>query len=105
MRASCRVEDPPGWREHRCGVARMRRFVTLFPVGLVLGLGAVLSVLFSVVLSPGMGVVAVAAVVGGNAALWLVLGPLLARWIRARTCRGLDALLANMVAVAEAGQS
>jgi hypothetical protein len=86
------------------GVARMSRFVTLFPIGLVLVLGVVLSVVFGVLQGPGIWVAVVAAVVGGNVVLWLLLGPLMARWIRARTCRGLDALLANMVAVGEAAE-
>jgi hypothetical protein len=83
------------------GVARLSRFVTLFPLGLCLFLAAVLSAVFAVVFGPGNWVIAVAAATGGVALLWLLLGPLLARGIRARTCRGLDALLANMVAVGE----
>ena len=50
---------------------------------------------------PGVWVAAVVAAVGGNAALWLLLGPLMARWVRTRTDRALDALLANMVSVGE----
>lgn len=84
------------------GVAWMARFVKLFPIGLVLCLGIVLSVVFSVVFGPGVWIVAVAAAVVGNAVLWLVLGPLMARGFRARTDRALDTLLANMVAVGEA---
>jgi hypothetical protein len=83
------------------GVARMSRFVTLFPIGLVLGLGVVLSAVFSVLFGPGGWIAAVAAATGGNAVVWLLLGPLMARAIRSRTCRGLDALLANMVTVGE----
>jgi hypothetical protein len=84
------------------GVVRMSRFVTLFPIGLVLLVGVVSSAVRGAQSGPGNWIVGVAAWVGGNAVLWLLLGPLMARWIRARTCRGLDALLANMVAVGEA---
>lgn len=42
-----------------------------------------------------------AAITGGNALLWLLLGPWIARRLQDRTCRRLDALLANMVAVGE----
>lgn len=84
------------------GVARMSRFVMLFPIGLVLCLGVVLCVVFSALLGPGNWIFAVAGAAGGNAVLWLLLGPLVARGIRARTCSGLDSLLANMVVVGEA---
>jgi hypothetical protein len=87
------------------GVARMSRFVRLFPVGLALFLGGVLSVVFSLVHGPGTWLAVVAAVVGGNAVLWWLLAPLMARGIRARTCRELDTLLANMVAVGEGSAS
>ena len=83
------------------GVEWMSRFVTLFPIGLVLGLGVVLSVVFSAVFGPGIWIFAVAGAVGGNALLWLVLGPMMARGIRARTNRALDTLLANMIVVGE----
>jgi hypothetical protein len=86
------------------GVARMSRFVTLFPIGLALGLGVVLSVVFGALFGPGAWIVAVAAAVAGNAVLWLLLGPLLARGIRARTGRALDTLLANMVSVGESAE-
>jgi hypothetical protein len=85
------------------GVRRMSRFVTLFPIGLALGLGVVLSVAFGALTGPGIWIVAVAAACGGNAGLWLLLGPLMARSIRKRTDRALDTLLANMVAVGESG--
>lgn len=80
------------------GVERMSRFVTLFPLGLCL----TMFILFGALSGPENSIVTVAAATGGIALLWLLLGPLMARWIRARTCRGLDALLANMVAVGEA---
>src|SRR5262245_44804927 len=83
------------------GVARMERFVTLFPVALCAFLAVLLTVLFSVLFGPGPWVYGVAAVTGALALLWCVLGPVMARVIRARTCRALDALLANMVFVGE----
>ena len=83
------------------GVARMSRFVMLFPIGLVLLLCAVFAVIFGSRFGPGNWIFGVAAVTGGNALLWMLLGPWMARKFRARTCSGLDALLANMVAVGE----
>jgi hypothetical protein len=83
------------------GVQRMQRFVMLFPIGLVSFLGVVLTVVFWATQGPGLWLAPVAAATGGNAALWLLLGPLMARSIRSRTCRALDALLANMVAVGQ----
>jgi hypothetical protein len=84
------------------GVARLARFVKLFPIGLVLCLGIVFAVVFGVAVGPGAWIATVAAAVGGNAVVWLVLGPIMARSFRARTDSALDALLANMVAVGEA---
>jgi hypothetical protein len=84
------------------GVERMARFVTLFPPGLGLALGVLLGVVFSLARVPGNWIVPVAVATGGYVLLWLVVGPLMARAIRGRTCRGLDVLLANMVAVGEA---
>jgi hypothetical protein len=83
------------------GVARLARFVTLFPIGLCLALAVVLSAVFAAQFGPGNWTVAVAAATGGIALVWLVLGPLMARAFRARTVRALDALLANMVVVGE----
>lgn len=83
------------------GVAQMSRFVTLFPVSLVLCLGVVLSIVFGVLIGPGLWLAVVAAVVSVNAVLWLVLGPMIARKIRARTESALDTLLANMVVAGE----
>ena len=83
------------------GVERLARFLKLFPIALVLCLGVVFAVVFSVTFGSGAWIVAVAAAVGGNAAVWLVLGPWMAKSFRARTSRALDTLLANMVAVGE----
>jgi hypothetical protein len=83
------------------GVEWMSRFVTLFPSGLCLCLAILFSVVFGVVFGPGPWMIPAAAVPGGMALLWLVIGPLIGRHLRTRTCRGLDVLLANMVAVGE----
>ena len=83
------------------GVARLARFVTWFPILLPLTLGLVLAGVFAALHGPGPWLLAVAAPVAANVALWLVLGPLMARRFRARTDRALDALLANMVAAGE----
>ena len=84
------------------GVKRMSRFVTLFPVGLVLSLAIVLGGVFGTLFGPGIWMVPVAVSSGGLAIVWLVLGPLMARGIRRRTCQALDALLASMVVAGEA---
>lgn len=83
------------------GVERMSRFVKLFPFGLCLFLAVLFSVVFGTLFGPGVWILIVAGVLGGNALLWFFLGPWMARSIRTRTCRGLDTLLANMVAVGE----
>jgi hypothetical protein len=82
------------------GARRMARFVVLFPVGLSVALGVILAVLFGVFLEDTRGLLPVAVAAGGNSLVWLLVGPLLGRYIRARVHEGLDALLANMVAVA-----
>jgi hypothetical protein len=84
------------------GVERMKRFITLFPAGVCLFLMVVLTVVFSLTMGPGPWTLPVLAVTGGNAILWLILGPVIAKIFRARTLRALDTLLANMVAVGEA---
>lgn len=81
------------------GVARMARFVTLFPLGLCLVLAVVLSGVFAARFGQGPWMVPVVGSTGSIALVWLLLGPLLARTLRARTCRSLDTLLANMAAV------
>jgi hypothetical protein len=80
----------------------MSRLVTQFPIVLVLSLGVTLSAVFAMVFGAGAWIAGVAAVVGGNAALWLLLGPAMARAIRRRTEGALNTLLANMVSVGEA---
>lgn len=86
------------------GVARMSRFVMIFPIGLTLFLSGVLSAVFAVRFGPGNWMAAVAAFVGANAVIWLILGPIMARSMQARTNHALDALLANMVTVGEGSQ-
>ncbi len=84
------------------GVERMSRFVTLFPLGLALLLAILFAILFGTLFNTGPWLFTIVAVTGINAVVWLLVGPWMARRIRARTCRGLDALLANMVAVGQA---
>jgi hypothetical protein len=84
------------------GAERMKRFLTLFPVGLSLFLCVLFFVLFSFVFDHRAWVVPVVAVTGANALLWLLLAPLLARQVHARTCRGLDALLNNTAGAGKA---
>jgi hypothetical protein len=78
------------------GVQRLARFVTLFPVGLSLFLCVLFFVLFSLLFDHFLWVLPVVAMTGANALLWLILGPLLARHFRGRTCQGIDVLLNNM---------
>ncbi len=85
------------------GVRRMARFVLIFPIALGLLLGVLLLVVFSLTLRPGAGLPVVSLAVAGAVAPWLVLGPLMARWIRSRTTRALDALLDNLAAAGRDG--
>lgn len=88
------------------GVETMARFVTLFPIVLVLGLGIIFVLLAAVQQGGQMpsraSLVPVIAAVAPNAALWLILGPWMARRIGRKTREALDALLNNM---AVAGRS
>lgn len=84
------------------GAERIGRFVTLFPPLLCLSMALVFSVLFGVAIGPGPWIYGV---IGGAvvpAVIWMLIGPFIARRIRTNTCRAVDALLANMVAVGEA---
>jgi hypothetical protein len=83
------------------GVQRITRFVTLFPIALILLLGLVFVVVFGLTMNNQNWVLPVAVVVAGNGLLWLILGPVLARYIKNRTCRGIDALLHNMAVAGE----
>lgn len=78
------------------GVQRISRFVTFFPLGLCVAMGVGFFVLFSLIFDDRKWEIPVLAIMGGNALLWLFLGPLIARHMRTRTCRGIDALLENM---------
>jgi hypothetical protein len=84
------------------GVRRMARFLILFPLGLCLFLAILFFVLFSLLLGRSGWVVPVVVATGGNALLWMVLAPLVARHLRARTCRGIDTLLNNMAVAGNA---
>jgi hypothetical protein len=78
------------------GVAGMARFLYVFPFLL----GAILLGVFALVFAR-MGAFWIAAVaVGGAISPWLVLSPLMARWVRVRTTRALDVLLENAAAAA-----
>ena len=83
------------------GVVRVSRFVTLFPICLVLSLGIVFSTVFGLANGAGLWMGGVVGAVGVNAVVWIFLGPLMARKFRSRTERALDTLLANMVAVGD----
>ena len=82
------------------GVAKMSRFVMLFPITLVLVLGVILTAVFWTVFGSGIWIWAVAGAIGVNGVTWLLIGPLMAKGMQTRTNRALDALLANMVAAA-----
>jgi hypothetical protein len=84
------------------GVRRLARFVTLFPPLLCLGLAVIFSVVFFTVFGPGPWMWPVGLLCGLIAAVWLVLGPIMARSFYRRARTGIDTLLANMVACGEA---
>jgi hypothetical protein len=88
------------------GVQTMARFVTIFPVALVLVLG-IISIVLRTIQHGGQlplraSLIPVMAAVAPNAVLWLFLGPWMARRIGRQTCAAIDALLNNM---AVAGRS
>lgn len=80
---------------------RLIRFVKVFPIALNLGLGIVFLVFFGTIfggranllfwISPVIGVTLL------NGAVWVILGPWIARSIHQRTLRGLDSLLNTLV--------
>jgi len=77
------------------GVRRMRNFLFLFPPGLALLLTAgflVSGFSWKHALIPFLAV-----------SPWLVLSPLMSRWVRRRTVRALDAVLHNMASMSGAG--
>ena len=80
------------------GVRTMERFVTLFPTGMPLLLGAILGAVFWLKVGPGWWIWVIITAVGANFALWMVLGPIIARSMRRRTTSALEALLTNMAA-------
>jgi len=81
------------------GVRRMQRMMIFLP----LGLGIFLTVLF-LALFHEMGIGLVLLISLAPVAPWLVLTPLLNRWIRRRTEAALDTLLSNLV-LAAAGKA
>lgn len=84
---------------------RLIRFVRIFPIALSFVLGLIFLAVFGTIfggraaplfwISPVVGVTLL------NGAIWAVLGPLIARSIQQRTCRGLDTLLNAMVVTGE----
>ena len=83
------------------GVQRMSRFILFFPAGLSLFLFLVIVGIFAVVQPQSLGLAAAitGAVTVANVFIWLLLGPPLTRYIQARSCRAIDALINNMAAV------
>ena len=77
------------------GVQTMSRFVLGFPF--VLGL--VLVGVFYLVFGQGGDFVTAAIATAAAVGPWIVIGPLMARWIKLRTTRALDALLENMAMI------
>jgi len=75
------------------GVARMKAFVTLFPVGLILSLVALLAALGRGVSYLGLAL----------AVPWLVVSPLMAALIERRTTRAVDRLARRMAVAALPG--
>jgi hypothetical protein len=80
------------------GVRFMKRFITFFPIGLLLTLGVVFFVVFSIVFDHRGWVDVVLWSLAPNAILWAILSPLLGRKVESRTRRALDALL-NEIAI------
>ena len=76
------------------GAARLGLFVMIFP----LGLGVILAVVLSLATKPNAVIAPLLAV-----APWLVLGPLMAHYIRKRTQKAIDALLQSAEAISQAG--
>jgi hypothetical protein len=81
------------------GVEFMSRFVRWFPLALSVGIFVVLSLVFAIAWGNRIGAIWIwplAAAVGVNVAVWLLLSPLLSRRMVARSCLALDALLGNL---------
>jgi len=88
------------------GAQRMMRFIRIFPIALNAALGIIFLVVFGLLVGPRLPLASWLTPVVGvtllNGAVWVVLGPWMARLIHQRTCRGLETLLASMVAAGEA---
>ena len=80
------------------GVRRMSRFVIWFPLILCLvlfGIGAaVAAIKFPQQLQMVLTIAAIP--VGINILLWLILGPIISRHLKRKTCEALDVLLSNL---------
>jgi hypothetical protein len=82
----------------------MKRFVLWFPIALCLFLSVALLAFLSAILNQQQWGIAALAAPAANLLLWMVLGPVMARFIQARTCRGLDALLWSMAQMGSAAE-
>ena len=80
------------------GVERMRKFIQLFPIGLLLTLGATLLGIFWAVMPQAFPLAAsvTGLALGVNAIVWLVAAPLMSRQIERRSCEALDAFVNNL---------
>lgn len=91
------------------GAERMMWFVRVFPIALNAGLGVLLLIVFALTMGQRLPFAMWATPVVGvtllNGAVWVFLGPWMARKIHQRTCRGLESLLASLVAAGEAENS
>lgn len=81
------------------GVRQMARFVSLFPLGLCLFLAVLLTAVFHLAGFPPWAATIVLTVTGLNAIVWFFLAPIMARSMRTRTCRALDALVGNVASM------
>lgn len=91
------------------GAERMMRFVRVFPIALNAGLGVLFLIVFGLTAGQRLPFATWATPVLGvtliNAAVWVFLGPWMARKIHERTCRGLETLLSSLVAAGETENS
>ncbi|MDP7346706.1 MAG: hypothetical protein QF735_00665 [Phycisphaeraceae bacterium] len=84
------------------GVRFLTRRLFIFPLALLAFLFITFAVVYSAVFNQEQWHVSVVASIVGNALLWLVVAPIIAIAVRARTVKALDTLLHN---VASAGQA
>jgi hypothetical protein len=85
------------------GVARLSRFVHVFPVVLALGLALTLGAIFTIAFEGAQASAArtaTLAVLLAQVVIWAALGPLLARRIEARTRKAIDVFMVNVRLIA-----